>query len=226
MNSILDSIKNRRSCRSFSDKSVTRDDLMLLVEYGVTAPSAGNFQEYRFIVSLDRAKMKLLPDACMEQDWMSQARGVIIVCSQPDSIKEFFPEQGERMAIQGASAAIQNILLAAHELRLGACWVSGLAQSAVREIFSIPDNIFIEGVIPVGYPYKKPDRKTNKPFEQLVYIENFGNTTKDKDLLNKDYSIKIEKHIQQLNENQKSYEQRIQGAGNRLKDKFKEFFSK
>jgi nitroreductase len=220
MKDIFSVINNRRTCKRFSDKRITRDDLMLLIEYGTKAPSAANLQDYRFIVTMEREKMLALPDACMEQDFVSQAGGVIVVCSQPDLVKEFFPEVGEKMASQGASAAIQNILLAAQGLGLGACWVGGFIPSAVKEIFEIPDNVNVEGIIAIGHPYSKPDEKTEKPYEQLVYLNTFGNDKKDIDALNKDYSVKIQKHITAAKRDVKSYEERMQRVSQKLKDFF------
>jgi nitroreductase len=220
MKDIFSVINSRRTCRRFSDKHITRDDLMLLIEYGTKAPSAANLQDYRFIVTMDREKMLLLPDACMEQDFVSQAGGIIVVCSQPDIVKDFFPEVGEKMASQGASAAIQNILLAAEGLGLGACWVGGFVPSAVKEIFAIPGNVNIEAVIAVGHPYGKPDGKTEKDYQQLVFLNEYGNTKKDIDALNKDYSVKIQKQVTALKRDAKTYEERMQRVSQKLKDFF------
>lgn len=213
-------ISERRSCRRFTDKKITRDDLHLLIEYGMKAPSAANLQDYRFISVLDRQKIKALPDACMEQDWISHAGGVIVVVSQPQLIKEYFPEQGERMATQSASAAVQNILLAAHAHGFGACWVSGLSQADVKELFAIPESASVEAIIAIGHPWAKPDTKTTESFENLVYLETFGNDKLDKELINKEYSVKIERKAKELQ--RVNYEQKLKD----LHGKVKEFFFK
>ena len=218
MKDIFTVINERRTCKRFSDKRATRDDLMLLCEYAMKAPSAANLQDYRFIVSMKKEHLMELPDACMEQDFISQASGVIIVCSQPKIVEEYFPENGAKMASQGAAAAIQNILLAAHGLGLGACWVGGYIESGVKAIFSIPDDVALEAVIAVGHPYGKPDPKTGKDVEHLVYLDTWGNDKKDVEALNKDYSVKLERKLGELKQGVKSYDERLQRVSQKLRD--------
>jgi len=125
----LKCINTRRSIRNFSDKPVDKDDLYLLVEAGMCAPNAGNLQDFKFIVTTKQEIINKTAEICMEQGWISTATGLIVICSQPGKQKEWYGPRGEHVfATQNASAAAQNILLAAHEIGLGACWIGGFDQ--------------------------------------------------------------------------------------------------
>ena len=212
MKDIFSIIKSRRTCKQFKG-SITKDDLILLCEYASYAPSAGGMQDYRFIVSKDKQRMKLLPQLCMDQDHVSQAGGIIIVCSQPTMVEEYFPEQAKQFASQGASAAIQNILLAAEGLGLGAAWIGGMIHSEVKKLYSIPEDVQLEAIIAIGHPYNKAEPKQSKQLGALLYYDDYGNPFQDIHALKKDYSVKLEKKIE-------SYEHRLQKIQNKLKGFF------
>jgi nitroreductase len=68
-------------------------------------------------------------------------------------------------ALASVSAAITNLLLAAHALGLGACWMTGplLAQTRLQQILGVPTGWRIAAVVPVGFPAEQPDPPRRKP---------------------------------------------------------------
>lgn len=80
----------------------------------------------------------------------------------------------ERAALGGdlpaVGAAIQNLLLAAHALGLGACWMSGplLAAAALREALGTPPTLDLVALIPVGRPAETPAGPPRRTLEQLL----------------------------------------------------------
>jgi nitroreductase len=80
----------------------------------------------------------------------------------------------ERVALAGdlpaIGAAIQNLLLAAHALGLGACWMSGplLAAPALREILGAPTTLDLVALVPVGRPAETPPAPPRRDVEQLL----------------------------------------------------------
>jgi len=194
----IDCIKKRRSTRSYKLKKIDRDDLFYLVEAGMKAPTAGNLQDYRFIVSTNKKLIYKLPEACLDQAWISQAPGIIAVCSQPKLCKDWYGSRGDVYAIQNASAAVQNILLAAHEIGLGTCWISGFDQEQIDNIFKTDGKARVEAIITVGFPSDKPDKKEEEPITQLLFFDSYGSNKPDLIKLNKDYSIKYEEAIKDM----------------------------
>lgn len=223
---LIDAITKRRSFRDFKDRRVEKDDLLFLCELGMKAPSAGNLQDYRFIISRDRNKIAALPAACMDQEWIRYATGVIVVCSQPSMQIKWYGEQGSFLATQNAAAAAQNILLGAHSLGLGACWVSGFDKDKVAKIFGVSGDGRVEVVIPIGYPAGKPDKKVENAIDVMVYFDNFGNDKADLILLNKDYSSKMEEYLEEAKFRVNRDTPKVQGffgdLKNKLKDKLQE----
>lgn len=199
-------IFSRRSYRRYKRKAVPKDLLYFLVEAGMKAPSAGNLQDFAFIVTSDKKVINQLPEMCMEQTWISSAPAVIVVCSQPQKLAQWYGERGRHVfSIQDASAAAQNILLAAHASGLGACWVGGFDQESVDGLFKTEGKARVEAIITVGYPNERPAPKHEKGIELMMYFDKFGNDTPDKLLKNKDYSLKLEQQLEHAEEKAQSF---------------------
>lgn len=206
---IFQAITERRSIRDYKARPVQKDDLLLLVEMGMKAPTAGNLQEYRFIITQDKKTILALPELCMDQFWMSSATGVIVICSQPEKQGEWYGERGKTtFASQNAAAAAQNILLAAHALGIGACWVGGFDHDRIAALFSVPKNARVEAIITLGYPHGKPEPKIEASLRACVYFDSYGNDKRDPDLTNRNYSIKIAQQLEETKENVESFREK------------------
>ena len=78
----LDCIKSRRSIRKYrEDKAVEFEKLARIIEAGTLAPSAGNLQDWKFILVVELAARKKIAEACLQQYWMETAPVHIVVCS-------------------------------------------------------------------------------------------------------------------------------------------------
>lgn len=191
---LFEAIENRRTIRGFSKAPVEFDKISLMIEAATHAPSPGNLQNWKFIIITDKEKIKSMPDYCNDQLWIAEAPVVLIVCGLPEwAIERFGEEKGREFTIQGVSAAIQNILLSAHSLELGAAWVGSFNKDTLRDKFEIPEDIDPVAVIPIGYPdYDTPEKKL-KPIEGLVYFHKFGQTLKNLDRVIRDYNVDLKR---------------------------------
>ena len=70
---IIECIHTRRSVRKFLDIPVEWDKIAQIISAGRAAPSAGNLQNYRFIVVEDEDMRKQIADACLQQQWIGKA---------------------------------------------------------------------------------------------------------------------------------------------------------
>ena len=97
--------------------------------------------------------------------------------AKADSVHLYVKENGsavfkKRMyMIQDCSACVENLLIAAHLLGLGACWL-GVHPNAervenIREFFHLPENIIPVSAVAVGWPSKNPPPRTNYNAEQV-----------------------------------------------------------
>ena len=147
----IDAIMGRRSIRRYEDRPVEPERIETLLRAAMAAPSAGNEQSWRFVVVTDRAQLDLLADATPFSGMLKRAPLAIVVCGDTTSRK--YPED---YWVEDASAAMENLLLAAHATGLGACWLGYHPRTdrkdRAREILGLPDSVDTLCVASIGYP--------------------------------------------------------------------------
>jgi nitroreductase len=153
----LEAIHSRRSIRQYTGKKVQDEDMRKILAAAMMAPSAGNAQPWHFIVVDDPALLKKIPSIHPYAAMVSQVNHAILVCGDT-SLERF-----KGFWVQDCSAAMQNLLLAAHDSGLGAVWC-GIFPDEVRvqrfrELFSIPKHVVPLGFAPIGFPAVKSDRQ-------------------------------------------------------------------
>ncbi len=193
-NDTLKTIKARRSIRSFTKDDVTDEEITILLHAANAAPSAHNQQSWRFIVlrgdkknalahlvtaqsaSLPRPAAALLR---MGAKSILSAPVVIAVANTGDLIRhgtELFKVDKEMahdffrtMEIQSSAAAVENMLLAAASLELGAVWLGilYLIKDEVLRFLDEPEGEFM-AVVPVGRPVKIGSGPQKHPLEMKV----------------------------------------------------------
>ena len=174
-------IKTRRSIRKYLDKPVPWDDIHAVVEAAMYAPSAGNLQNWKFIILLERGLKKKIAEAALQQYWIEAAPVVIVVCAEPGKAERYYGVRGERLyTIQNCAAAIENMLLAANARGLGSCWVGAFEEDAVTRALSIPENEGIrpQAILTFGYPDEKPEMPRRFTIETLLYFNKWRGVMK------------------------------------------------
>ncbi len=96
-----------------------------------------------------------LSKAALYQESVAQAPLVVVACADFEKSRSY-GERGKLFAIEDCSASIQNMLLTAHALGLGACWVGAFSEEEVRNLLSLPDHALPVALIPFGYPDEGP----------------------------------------------------------------------
>ncbi len=169
---IEECLKTRRSIRKYKDKPIDWDKIVQILDAGKFAPSAGNIQNWKFIVVKKEDVRKKLATASFDQDWMEDAPIHIVVVGEPEKAERFYGSRGERLyTIQSCAAAVQNMLLMAHEIGLGSCWVGAFDELKVKRALNIPENPTPQAIITIGYPDEKPDMPSRTELEHTVYID-------------------------------------------------------
>jgi nitroreductase len=156
---LLEAIHTRRSIRQYRPEPVSEETLRTILAAAMMAPSAGNVQPWQFIVVTDPAKLALVKDVHPYVAMAPQAPLGILVCG--DLRLEKYPG----FWVQDCSAAMQNLLLAAHDQGLGAVWtgIHPLEERVVRfrEIFELPEPVVPLGFAVIGWP-RKPGRRKDR----------------------------------------------------------------
>ncbi|MEE1220962.1 MAG: nitroreductase family protein [Bacteroidales bacterium] len=168
MNQTLETIFNRSSIRSYSDKQVEKDQIMTLLKAGMSAPSAVNKQPWEFIVIDDKDLMGKIGDEFKNAGMIKKASCAIIVCGD---LKLALEGVAQEFWVQDCSAATENILLAAHSLGLGAVWCGVYPNKerakSLKTILSLPENIVPLNIIPIGVREKEQEPKDKWKEEKI-----------------------------------------------------------
>ena len=149
---ILELIRTRRSIRKFTEQPVGDGLVSKVLEAGHWAPSGLNNQPWRFgIITEPSLKKRISSLTCYSH----------IVASAPVIIPVFLEASASyhrTKDVQGIGACLQNMLLEAHSLGLGAVWLGEIikADSALREILGLGQELELMAVIAVGYSAEKP----------------------------------------------------------------------
>ena len=157
--SALDVIATRTSVRAYRDCPVGADTVELLLRAAMAAPSAMNRQPWVFVVVDDKALLQKFADSLQYAKMAVSAPLAVVVCA--DLTRN--PGASGDWWVMDASAASENLLLAAHAVGLGAVWTGVYPRServkAVRTILGLPESVVPLNVIPIGYPAETPEPK-------------------------------------------------------------------
>ncbi len=165
---VFDAIRDRRSVRCFSSRDVGGDKVDRILEAAKWAPSAGNLQARDFILVRDSGTKAEIARAALNQGFISEAPVVFVVCANRGRSGGRYGFRGESLyCILDAAASVQNMLLMAHSLGLGACWVGAFDVGMVREILEIPGGVDPVAIVPIGYPGEIP----KAPLRRLDFHE-------------------------------------------------------
>jgi len=143
-------IRTRRSIRRFQPRPVANDLRETLLRAAMAAPTAGNAQTWDFLLIDDPAQLAAASTVHGGATFLKDAPLGILVCGDPRR------EKMPGFWVQDCSAAAEHILLAAHALELGGCWI-GLHPLAdmvakIRTQFGIPEAVVPLALIAVGHP--------------------------------------------------------------------------
>jgi nitroreductase len=218
---VLDAIRSRRSIRKYTDKPVSREDLTKILDAGRLAPSAGNLQNWKFISVTNQGLKRKIADASLQQYWMESAAVLIVLVAEPDKTKRFYGIRGERLyAVQNIAAACQNMLLTAHGLGLGACWIGAFDEDRVSSAVGIPEEYRPQAIISIGYPDEQPQPPSKYPIEIMSYWNKWRARIEDVDAYLGFHSTKIAEGIDKVKEIVDKGAKKISIRGKELVDKY------
>ncbi len=166
----ITAIMTRRSIRDYTSHPVSEDLVKLLVEAGMSAPSAFNERTTEFIVINDRKILDEIFNLNTKAVQIKKAAVAIMICG--NQAKEKFAGKGY-WQLDGSVAA-ENILVAAHAVGLGAVWTAIYPyedrMAAVKKLLGLPEQVQPLCIIPIGYPAEKKFRENR--FEPGRYHQN------------------------------------------------------
>lgn len=169
-------IKTRRSVHKFLRAEIEQEKLGDILIAGKSAPSAGNLQSWRFVVVRGKSGRKVVAEACLHQMWMAEAPVQIVICAEVPRVKLYYGNRGERLySIQNCAAAAQNMLLMAHSLGLGSCWVGAFEEDMLKRAIGLGDQARPQAVIVLGYSNEEVPEPMSLTLETITFFESYGN---------------------------------------------------
>ena len=191
---LLEAIAARYSCRNFLPaRSVSPDELRLLLEAGRLAPSAFGLEPWRFISVVDDARRKAVAQACFDQPAAGTAAALIVIVAlveelDPDSdyVRARFEAEARGQdtapiysayramhaaetvaawAVGQCNFAASHILLQATHLGLASCPIGGFDAPALAAALSLPRGEAPALVIALGHCADPAPLRLRKPLE-------------------------------------------------------------
>ena len=197
----------------------------MILEAGRNAPSAGNLQNWRFIVVMDKDKREKIAETCLRQYWMSSAPVHIVIVAQTEKAKMFYGERGEKLySTQNCAAAAMNMMLQAHACGLATCWVGAFDEDMMKNTLGCGGDAHPQIVLTLGYPDEQAPTPKKNPLAEVTDLEDYGNKIKDVDVVLHRWGNVMQKKSkvakEKLDETAEQVEKNYSGVINKIKNKF------
>ena len=166
----FDVIRTRRSIRRFSDRPVEEEKLRAVLEAADAAPSAGNLQGYEIYVVGDPAARKRLADTLPEMAFFTAVPVVLAFCADPERSAVRYADRGRTLyAVQDATIACTQAMLAAAALGLATVWVGAFQEQAVSAALNLPAALRPVALLPLGYAAETVEPRARRPLKDIVH---------------------------------------------------------
>ena len=148
---VMEAIRSRRSVREYRGDPIPPEILERVTEALRLAPSACNYQPWRFILILDAALRSEVAEACHRQTFVAEAPVVIAACAIPERAYKRMGETWNSADVDVA-IAVDHLTLAAAAEGLGTCWIGAFDEVRVKRLLGIPAQAKIVALTPLGFP--------------------------------------------------------------------------
>ncbi|MEM0372906.1 MAG: nitroreductase family protein [archaeon] len=162
MSDAIELIKSRRSVRKYKKQGVPDELVKKVLEAGLWAPSSNHSEPVEFIVVKDEKKRGELSKISAWSGFLKNAPvNIAVIAKDSECI------------VEDGSVAVMCMMLEAHSLGLGTCWVEcSKAQEFVKKALGIPDEYAVITVLPLGWPDEKKTSE-RKPLGASVHEEKY-----------------------------------------------------
>ena len=165
----LELAKSRYSVRAYKPDAIEEETLNQILEAGRVAPTACNYQPQRvYVVRSEENRKKLAAVSPCTFD----APVILVVCYDTDRHAKSRMMPGYTFGEMDATIVCTHMMLQAWELGVGSCWVGMFNDAEVAKALSLPDNVHVAALLPMGYPAEtaKPAamHSTFRPMEETI----------------------------------------------------------
>ncbi len=146
---LYETIRSRRSTRSYEDKPIPREVLGRLLEAAREAPSAKNLMPWKLVVVTDPETRARLAESGTYGKFLVQTPVVLAACADAVLAPKWW-------AVDTA-IALEHVALAAAAEGLGSCWVGSFDEELARRLLGVPDSHRVVALLALGYPKERLD---------------------------------------------------------------------
>jgi nitroreductase len=172
---IFDAIVNRKTVIKFKKEAVDDKLIGVMLHMATYAHSAGEIQEWNFIVVRDEKERDKLYKAALEHPALKNAPVIIVVCADLEKASMRFQKRGEVFySVQDTAAATMLMLVTANALGLGAVWIGSFDEERVKDILYLPENLRPVAIVVVGHVEEGEEMKKRIPFDNLTWYNKYG----------------------------------------------------
>jgi nitroreductase len=167
---VLQLMKRRCSVRKYEDRPVEEEKLRYVLEAARVAPSACNYQPWRFVVLQDKTQI-----ARIAPDWVIESKAPMLIVACGNHRQAWRRRDGKDHCDIDVAIAVDHMTLAAAEVGLGTCWICSFDAFRCASLLELPEQLEPVVLLPLGYPAesKDPDRHDieRKPLDEIVARE-------------------------------------------------------
>ena len=171
MEDIIEVIKSRRSIRRYKEEKIPRATVIEILEAGRWAPSSTNNQPWRFVVIDDETIIQQIASESM-------AFGINLFVRYAPLIIVIYMFATHRWVEVDCGICAENMMLEAHSLGVGSCFIGAFNESGVKNILGIPANAHVVGLIAFGFPAEVKETHARLSLEELVSFNGVSGNVK------------------------------------------------
>ena len=161
-------IQLRRSVRKFKDQSVDKEFIDEIIESARLAPSAVNFQPWKFYICRSEEAKKIVRQS-YPREWFNSAPLYILACGDHQQSWKRSCDGKDHLDIDIA-IAVEHMVLKINELGLGTCWVCNFNPRVIQEKMALREGLEPVVLLPLGYPQVEETDGGNKKRKSLKEI--------------------------------------------------------
>ena len=188
---MLDTLKNRRTIRKYSNRDISDELLNELLEISFRAPTTGNMQVYSVVITRDTDNKKKLAPAHFNQPTVTQAPVVLTFCADFNRFIKWCRYRNANPGYENfqsfvtaaldAVSVTQQFNTAAEAVGLGCCYLGTTTYNApqIVEILNLPRYVIPITTLTVGYPEDIPEQTERLPLDAIVHYETYSDYSKD-----------------------------------------------
>ena len=181
----MDSIKNRRSIRKYSDKDIEASLLNEIIAEAMQTPTMGNMQLYSVVVSRSKEIKEQLAPAHFNQPMVTGAPVVLTFCADFNRFTKWCEQRNADAgydnslsfmnAVQDTLLFAQTVTVLAEAAGLGTCYLGTTVYmpETISKVLNLPKFVVPVATITVGYPAEDAKKSDRLPVEAIMHNETY-----------------------------------------------------